>query len=440
MRSFRSAAFVAALVLGGSACIDLEGAHQRCIDQGRCSSDAGDVGPSNDAGSEGAGGVDAGDTTDGGDELLDSGIPYDGGAPCNQSTNPRLECQVVADLTAGAKEIGLASLSAFGDRFLAGWRTGSTLEFWSVGLDGGAERIMSVDGGTHPQFAVATEGSRWALAYLSSPSNSLTCLTNTEEAGTSVSLPDGGLGQYVSIAVSEAGGVALAVNEKNYSKSFYGAQSAGGCPDALVAFPEMSDGTNNAAVAHGAASSSPEDLGFRFARTSQINYFQGYYDVIRGLPDGGVQTVTTPTPDLAPQFVSMAASQSGETLLLAYDQYDTTDKYTLGYVATSASLVGDGEPQILFDDPGYWWVTPCGNGCAAVANVMNFASGRPASVAFLSDDTSARKKGTWDAVCSLPSREFSDTSVATAYVAGKLGVFVTTRTSARVFVCRMPPL
>lgn len=439
----------------GAGCVDLEGAYDDCISSGRCGTDAGtttsdggtdagvdtqtDGGPMTEPDSGVDAGMDAGIDPPGGDAGfdagMDAGVVYDGGPACFGSMHPHLRCQAPIELGNGGTGLDYGVISANDDVFLVGWITPGTVELRAVALDGGVTPLATVPA-TQPRFAVAGKGSNWALVTVNSSAPVVNCLSSATDAGVAVLVPDGGLVDVVSIAVSETGGVGIAARNDQSSAPFYGAHDVNGCPGSLRLLPKGTIATDGVSVVHGA---SQVDDGFRYIRTGPFNFPNGRVEVSRLEADGGITTVGANVSGRAPDEHVSAASHSGESILVAFAQADSNADYSLGYLSTSTNLANDGSPQELFPDPGWWGVTACGPDCAAVSSIEYFNDG-PIKVAFLSDTPGAVVKARWDAVCNIPAQSANGATLGVAHLDGKLGVLYVTPTSVKLHLCDVPPL
>lgn len=446
MRALGSVGLAALLASG---CIDLEKAYQGCVASGRCGDgvDAGSGGGGGGgdgvgggtAGTGGgsAGGGSAGGGSAGGGSASSGGGAvggYDGGPPCAPGGHPRLRCDAPIDLLTGGNGVTWASLAGNDVGFYAGWVTSTGIEVRELRNAGGARTVISEQGLTNAQLAVDARGARWGAAWLSDDATALKCLTSDTDAGFVLSLSDGGAMKYPTMALRATGGTAL-TTVSDGDDAFHGGHGLGGCPSTLRDFPRTSIGTNGASVV---ATSSPVGDGFVYVRTGQYNFYNGGIELLAELPDGGLQQQFTGVDLHAPGNHAAAVSTSGATVAIAYSQLNTNDKYEMGYFATSASFADDGNPLTLNDlSPGWWTASACGAGCVAVASITADRS-LPATVTFLTDDTSAVRKGDYDALCNLPAQQVSDSSLAVATSGGRLGLLFTTPSTARLYVCDVP--
>lgn len=442
-----------------SACINLEEAHDRCFESGRCGAvlppDAGDVDAGHDAGTPDSG-IDAGEvdsgihdaghdagfpedsgTPDSGmdDAGFDAGppIPYDGGTRCDMSPNPRLRCSAPLQLGTGSS-INYGALMPLPNGFLVGW-TGTTFELREVSFDGGSATLYSQTGIDTGQVVLATNGARWAATWMSESATSANCLTSDNPAAPSqVVLQNGRPLNVVGIAISPSG--AVAVSAGSTSGDFMGGHAATGCPASI---PELtaSGYTNGAAVVW---TTNPRGDGFRYVNTSEFNGYRGWIEV-GAIEDAGYVNHSYSEMNGGPGQSSVVASTNGSTVLTAYSQLMTTDDAVVQLYGTSADLSGDGNPISVNSmiDVGWWSAGTCGPGCAAVS-YLSYDTVSHTPVAFYSDDSSTSLRGRYDALCDVAATQSSRATVSIAYSGGRLGMLVTRPARVDLYLCDVPPL
>ncbi len=404
--------------LGVTGCFNFDGAYGTylaCFDGGPCTPDAGP----GDAGVvvEDAGAPDAGP------------VAYDGGASCNGSANRRLKCDAPMVLGSGTG-IGSAAMAASGNGFIVAW-AGATVEVREVSLDGGVLSLMTGVPATSAQLSVDAKGPRWAVSWVDQNATAMKCVTNTNSAQVLASLDDGGVLDVPMVAITASGAVALSAKNADH---LLAASSLTGCPSRFTPLPI---GTVNGVGV--VATSAAGDEGFRYVWTDQINAYNGSVGMLTQTDGGVVAQTSIPSNFRAPQSLGVAVSTSGATVFTAYSAITTTDTYDLNLWASSADLSGDGAlTNISSVDPGWWAVGACGEGCMATGVIAYGAPG-PATVRFFSDDANAVPGHSWDVACALQPQMNDGSTLSVAGFGGRLGVLLTSRSTAKLYVCDLPP-
>jgi|APLak6261679142_1056127.scaffolds.fasta_scaffold00028_7 hypothetical protein len=395
-----------------SGCIDLEGAWAICLDGGGACTVADSGAPMSQ---EDAGTVDAGPPV------------YDGGPVCTGSTNRRLRCDAPITLGTGTNIVSGALVESSAG-LIAGW-AGTTVEVREYALDGGARTLIAGEPASNAQLSLDAKGALWAAAWLDRGATAMKCTTGTG-VPLLVANIDGGVLDTPTLALNTTGGVALSAR---VDPRLVAGSVAVGCPASLAPVPVGS--TNSVGV----VSTSGVGDGFRYVWTDQINAYNGSLNIL-SMANGVIAGQTsTPSNQKAPQGLGVAASTSGTTVFTAYSAINTSDQYELGLWATSADLAGDGElQQVSTVEPGWWSVGRCGPGCMATG-VIAYGVPGPATVHFFSDDVSAARRGSWDVACGLQPQMNDGSTVSLAPFAKRLGVLLTSRTTARLYLCDLPP-
>ena len=292
-------------LLGCTLLVDLD-AVRRTRDAGhQGASDAGAV----DAGTIDAGTSDAGTSDAGG---LDSGTPetgpYDGGARCATSTRPRLRCAAPLQLGTGGPYSN-AVLQAVSSGLLAGWNTSSAVHLERVLPDGGEETWLDQPASAVSRIMLSAEGSSWALLYQTAENLPLWCFSSADDGGVSPANASGSP-PVSAVAVSAAGGVAVARSDTASS----GALSAGftqrGCPRSLKSYPSGRSFVEGTWV--GAAHLPGTNTeGFRFTTSSFLNAYNSTVAIWAPGADGGLDVAFGPAAFQGLEDEATAVSPSG---------------------------------------------------------------------------------------------------------------------------------
>ncbi len=395
-----------------SGCIDLEGAWAVCLDGGGACTplDAGTTMVEEDAGTSDAGPP-----------------PYDGGPVCTGSTHRRLRCDAPINVGTGTNIVSGAMVES-SEGLVLGW-AGATVEVREFMFDGGTRSLITGESASNAQLTLDARGSWWAVAWLDRGATAMKCTVGTGVPQLVANI-DGGVLDTPTLALNSTGGVALSAR---VDPRMVAGSVMVGCPASLA--PVAVGSTNSVGVTF----TSGAGDGFRYVWTDQINAYNGSLNIL-ALSNGTIAGQTsTPSSQRAPQGLGVAASTSGATVFTAYSAINTSDQYELGLWATSADLAGDGIlQQVSSVEPGWWTVGRCGPGCMATGVIAYDAPG-PAAVHFFSDDVSATPRGVWDVACGLQPQMNDGSTVSLAPFGSRLAVLLTARTTARLYLCDLPP-
>ncbi len=450
---------VAATLLGLVSCIDLEGAYAECVASGRCADDGGSIAGTDagsadsgtvdggstdaggidagviDAGGIDAGGVDAGGTDAGGLDAggIDAGF-IDAGASCLGSPRKLLRCDPPIDLDGGTG-IGFSALAAIPEGFLAGW-TGDLVVVKRVSFDGGVVREFTrtaPDGGaaTNGQLALDSKGNDWVAVWIITGDDFATCQRQGSGFNPQVRATPSGPFRVISAALSADGGIAVAgVKGIGTGGVVVGAHGSG-FPTTLPTLPFQGSAWGGSVVSTRA--------GFRYVYSGNGN--QGSLTrgtvAVGAATDAGLVVQTYLSTSNRPGKNAAVVSTSGDNVLVTFDGLGpTVSEAVVSVHGTPIGLMGPSgtATEVTTTAPDWWVIGTCGPGCV-VSGVVPLATNLPVTLSFFTDDPTPAARGAWDLLCTSQT----NTTLSLASSGGRLGALVTTPTTAKLYVCDLPP-
>lgn len=421
-------------------CIDVEGAYDTCVREGRCTdspanadagaTDAGDDGgaPDGGSGADDAGQTDAGGGGDGGS---DGGTTSDAGF-CPGSPFPRLQCGTAQRIMDAGSSVSLSGRVASNDLgFIAVAYTESQLELRVISSAGAQVDTLQRADLDNPAVGVDGAADLWVLAYSREAPSELSCLTSVN--ATVTVMLDAGVGQ-VAASMSPSGAVALGVRPIN--GLLYAGRSVAGCPSSLSPVSATSPDYYSIAVAH-----TPADGGDGFRYASIINDGSVARAELMSIePNGAVTRTSVATRSELSLDARAAASASGARIFIALSSLVPDGGQELDVVSTPSDLTQQpGALTAYGREPGFWAISPCGTGCMATAIIP--LEGGPSTVVFSGDGSDAGIRGRFDVLCNLPPALEGSQTIGVAHHQGKLGILHTrVDAGAEFLICDLPQL